>query len=243
MAKKKATSLAANRKKRNARRNPSDPDVVERMNKRHEKERTANPPVMSDLTHVVLPGFGAYAASRVLQRIAFSVIMRRWPRLAKHAHAATGLAAFASAWLLAHRVAKIAKFHDGILVGTGVAALQGVAQAYLPAKYNWLTDDCKADTAALPPPRRRVPLAKAKDIVPSTVGDEFSYLEDPWTDTSPTTQTISPPKAARTPIASAMKYAKANDNDDTSAFDTDLSDVLGADEGVDDLFSGVFEQN
>jgi len=253
MAKKKApatVSLAANRKKRKARRNPADPAVVERMNRRHEAERktrvaTANPPVLSDLTNVILPGFGAYAASRVFQRIAFTMVGRRWPKLAKHTHAASGLAAFGAAWLLAHRWARLAKYHDGILVGTGVAALQGVAQAYLPAKYNWLLADCKQSDVT---PTKVKVASKAASMLakksPASVGDEYSYLEDQLDEAERApVRTIDPPRATRRPIAIAMKVAEGNDNDATSAFDTDLSDLLEANEGVDDLFSGVFEQN
>ncbi len=222
-------SLAKYRKKRKASRpNPA----------------TANPPAMVDLTHAVLPGFGAYAASRVLQRIAFTVVSKRWPRLAKHAHAATGVASFAGAWLLAHRWSKLAKFHDGILVGSGVAALQGVAQCYLPAKYNWLISDCSAPTgkvAGLPAGMRPV---KMERMAKPTAGDEFDYLEEQLEAIERTpARTISPPKAARTPIASAMKHAELNDADDTSTFDADLSDILEGGEGVDDLYSGSFEQN
>ena len=40
-----------------------------------------------------------------------------------------------------------------------------------------------------------------------------------------------------------MKVADINDNDDTAVFDGDLSDLLEPGEGVDDLYSGAFEQD
>lgn len=246
MANKKATpalaSLAAKRKKRKpaARRNPAAAPAARAM--------TANPPALADLTHVVLPGFGAYAASRILQRVAFTVVGRRFPRLAKHTHAITGVAAFGAAWMLAHRWAKLAKYHDGILVGTGVAALHGVAQAYLPSKYNWLLADC--NPATLPANAKALGKASMKRQFAAqgkpkpTAGDEFSYLEDQLDqiDDAPY-PTIKPPRASRNPVAAAMKVADINDNDDTAVFDGDLSDLLEPGEGVDDLYSGAFEQN
>lgn len=248
MPKKKATeSLAQNRKKRRARRNPAAEPVARR-------EARANPPVLSDLTHVVLPGFAGYAASRVVQRISFTMVGRRWPRLAKHAHAAAGLLSFGAAWLLAHRWSKLAKYHDGILVGTGVAALHGIAQAYLPQKYNWLLADCKpsdiAATSSGPSlEARQVAMQNSRAGAPplvgkpmSSAGDEFGYLDDELeAAASMPFQTVSPPKAVRTPVAAAMKVAEGNDNDPTSTFDADLADLLEQGESVDDLYSGSFE--
>lgn len=131
---KKKPSLAANRRKRRA---------------RAKANPAANPPAWHDFTHVILPGFAAYGAVRVLQRIAFTLIGKRWPRFAKHAHAATGVIAAGGAWAFAHKLPKVGQFHDAILMGSGVAALQGVYSAYVPKKYGWLLSDC--DTSQLAP--------------------------------------------------------------------------------------------
>ena len=245
MGKKKApASLAANRKKRQARRNPAAAPVERRVAR-------ANPPMLSDLTQVILPGFGAYAASRVLQRMAFTIVGRRWPKLAKHTHAATGLLSFGAAWLLAHRWERLAKYHDGILVGTGVAALHGVAQAYLPQKYNWLLADCRPSELVPAAPSLQARQEALRDSkvaaivgtsVASTAGDEFAYLDDELDAiANQPFQTVAPPRAVRTPVASAMKVADGNDAGSADKFDADLADLLEPGEGVDDLYSGAFE--
>lgn len=250
MGKKKAGSIAANRQKRKARRNPAAEPVARRSAR-------VNPPALHDLTHVVLPGFGAYAASRVAQRIAFTVVGRRWPRLARHTHAAAGLLSFGAAWMLAHRWSRLAKYHDGILVGTGVAALHGLAQAYLPAKYNWLLADCKTSelgtgtgTSSSAPSLEARQVAARNSRMADLTGkpmssagdDEFAYLDDEVEDAARAPfQTVSPPKAVRAPVAAALKVADRNDEGDASKFDVDLADLLEPGESVDDLYSGAFE--
>lgn len=141
-APKKKISLAAHRKKRKAKR--SNPAPAPR----------SNPGAGHDFTHVILPGFAAYALVRIAQRIAFTLVGRRWPRMAKHAHAGAGVLAATGAWFGAHRLPKVGQFHDSIVMGSSIAAIQGVWSSYVPQKYNWLLADCRATDvkpAALPP--------------------------------------------------------------------------------------------
>jgi hypothetical protein len=229
---KKTGTLAANRSKR-ARR----ATVVKRAN-----PAAANPPVTSDLLNVVLPGFGAYAASRTVSRVAFSLVQKRWPKLGKHAHALAGVASFGGVWLLAHRFKRLAKYHDGIVVGSGIAALHGLAQAYLPAKYRWLLTDPKPEDVAAPalPVRAAVALpAPAIDEDLGSEDDDFSrMLERMERNASKVTRTIAPPRPSSAPIANAMSLADDGDGD----LDPDLAATLG-DEDVDDLYSGSFSAN
>lgn len=232
-AKTKASKVIAKRRKQ------------PRANPAPSRASRANPPVVSDLTHVVLPAFGAYALTRVFSRIVFSMVQKRWPKFGKHAHAASGVAAFIGAWFLAHRWSRLAKYHDGVIVGTGIAAAQGVAQTYLPAKYNWLLADPKAaDVAAAAPAPQQQLLEPTGAYEETGAGDEYDVFEaqlDAIESPRGRNRTVAPPKATRTPVASAMRAAAHNDDDDTSAFDIDLVGELGADEDVDDLYSGAFE--
>jgi len=232
---KKRFRLVTNRRRRRARANPS-PSSAPR----------ANPPIGSDFVNVLLPGFAAYTATRFIQRIVYTMVQRRWPKLGKHAHAAAGAIAFGGVWFFAHKVKSLARFHDGVVMGSGVAAFQGVAQCYLP-KYGWLTSDCKAEDvarkngngAAALPPGTTVATPEAEGM------DEYSYLEaeldaiDGGRRAAPA-RTIAPRKATRHPVAAAMKVAGTNAGM-ASDMDDDLLSELGDDEDVDDLYSGAFE--
>jgi len=220
--------LAANRRRRRAR-------AIAAPAPR--KALRANPPASSDLTHVLLPGFLAYAGTRVLQRIVYSLVQKRWPKWGKHAHAATGLATATAAWFGAHRVSRIAPYHDGVLAGTSIAALHGAAAAWLPAKYNWLLADCKPSDVSAPSTGTPAPVLETTSS--ASAGDEYSYLEDMLEETPRTARSGPPPKASRTPVANAMKVAAANGSDDVD-LDPDLMSELGDDEDVDDLYTGPF---
>ena len=162
-AKKTATTkatLATNRRRRQSRRNPGS--VV------------ANPPAGQDFMRVLLPGFGAYAATRVLQRIVYQLVQKRWPKLGKHAHALAGAAAFGGVWFGAHRVKRLEAYHDGIVAGSAIAALHGIAACYLPAKYAWLISDCKPSDAKAP----ALPASTISELPAGPVAaDDFDFLE------------------------------------------------------------------
>lgn len=191
----------------------------------------ANPPMVSDFTHVILPGFGAYAVTRFLQRIAFTVASKRWPKLAKHIHALSGVAAFGGSWFALHRIKGAAPYHDGILVGSGIAALQGVAQAYLP-KYAWMTSDVTGSTA----PSASVAAKNAAELPSAAEGDEYSYLED---DAAPArARTVRAPKGSG--VGATLRMASQATGDKPGQVDTDLMDELGDGETLDDFGGGIF---
>lgn len=234
-----AKSLAANRRRRRAR-------TTITKTTREVRETRQNPagPGVGDLTHVVLPGFAAYAGTRIVQRMVFTVVAKRWPNFAKHAHALAGAATFGAAWFFAHRIKRIANYHDGIIVGSGVAALQGVAQCYLPTKYSWLLADCSPDDVTPIDPNAVQPLPSAAT---QTDGDEYSYLEEPVAQversSSKRTRTVRGPKPSRTPVANAMKMATAGQDLSNVTLDPDLLQELGDDEAIDSLYSGAFSTN
>lgn len=234
--------LAANRKRRKKAKRVTT--TVTSRTVRTVRANPANPPILADFTNVLLPGFAAYAATRTLARMVFAVVQKRWPRLGKHAHAAAGLLSFGGVWLLGHRIEKLAKYHDGIVMGSGVAALHGVAQAYLPEKYRWLLADPKPSDVAKPTSMAPAPAARAPMLEEPTGGDEFSYLEAQLTELERTGKrkgTIAAPRPTATPVQSALDVAAAAAQDG-SALDLDLSEELGG-EDLDDLYGGSFAPN
>ena len=68
------------------------------------------------------------------------MVIRRFPKLAKHASVLSTLAAAGAAWLLVHRIDKVKQYHTPVVVGAGIATIQTVVQAYLP-KYGWMVSD------------------------------------------------------------------------------------------------------
>lgn len=171
---------------------------------------TANPPVGTDLLHSVLPGFGAYAATRLLSRIVYSLVQRKWPKLGKHAAALAATGAFGTAWLGAHRIQRLAPYHDVIVIGSGVAALQTIVRTYLP-RYGWIVADPKpADVQPAALPAAAATAAAQAELQ----GDEYSYLEAELE------------QRTGTPMPQIS--------------DEDIAAVLGDDEEVEDLYTGTF---
>jgi hypothetical protein len=108
-----------------------------------------NPPPMQDVMEFILPGFAGYAGTRLASRIVHGVVIKKYPKLAKHASVLSTFTAAAGAWLAVHRIEKIKQYHTPVVVGAGIAALQTAVQAYLP-KYGWMVSDhnIKAKSAA-----------------------------------------------------------------------------------------------
>jgi hypothetical protein len=239
---KKATAipktLAANRRRRKARSNPGS-------------TAAANPPIAKDITHVLLPGFAGYAATRVLQRIVFMIVQRKWPKFGKHASAVAGVAGFGGVWFFAHKIQRLAPYHDGIVMGSGVAALHGIATCYMPTKYKWLLTDCRPedvrpeDVAPKSAQLDAATLQQQARLAPTpTADDEFSYLERQLDAAaaggSRRAHTIAPPKRSARPIANALQMASHGSDGE---LDPDLTGELSDGESVDDLYSGPFSDN
>lgn len=206
--------------------------------------RRANPPVLDDFTHVLVPGFLAYAGTRILQRIVYSIVQRRWPKLGKHAHALSGVAAAAGVWIIGHRIKALAKYHDGVVLGSGIAAGHGLAVCYLPKKYNWLLADCKPSDVK-PANGEQIAAAQQAQLAPAD-GDEYSYLEAQLDEVerggSKAARTIPAPRGSTRPIGKAMAMATAGQNDGAD-LDPDLMDALEPGEDVDSFYTGAFSTN
>ena len=126
---KKKRGLAAY-KKRSSKRAKKNNDIVAKT----------NPPLAQDLAEFIVPGFAGYAGTRMTSRVVHGMILKKYPKLAKHASVLSTLGAATAAWLLVHRVEKIKQYHTPVVVGAGIAAIQTVVQAYLP-KYGWMVSD------------------------------------------------------------------------------------------------------
>lgn len=105
-----------------------------------ESSAKANPPPLTDFVEFIAPGFAGYAGTRFASRAIHTMVLKRWPKLARHASVISTFGAAGLAWLLVHRVKKISRYHTPVVVGAGIAALQTATQAYLP-KYGWLVSD------------------------------------------------------------------------------------------------------
>jgi hypothetical protein len=129
MAKKKG--LAAYKKTKKTKRAKRNREIVRAKD---------NPPIAKDLMEFVLPGFAGYAGTRLVSRVVHGMVLKRFPKLAKHASVLSTAAAATGAWFLAHRVERIQEHSTPIVVGASIAAIQTVVQAYLP-KYGWMVSD------------------------------------------------------------------------------------------------------
>jgi hypothetical protein len=92
----------------------------------------------------ILPAFGSYAASRFLERMAFVQVMKRWPKLGKHAPVVAGLIAAVAAHYLGKKVKALKKYENPIMIGAAIALIQTLIQTYLPT-FGWIVSDFSAD--------------------------------------------------------------------------------------------------
>ena len=125
--------------------------LVRRYKRRKHKGESSsprsNPPMFQDLVEFIGPGFAGFAVSRFGTRIATTQIGQRWPSWGKHAGGVAAVGSFLAAWLLAHKVKLLEKFHTPIVVGAGIAALQSLIQLYIP-RLGWMVSDASPELAA-----------------------------------------------------------------------------------------------
>lgn len=110
-----------------------------------------NPPLIQELAEFIGPGFAAFAATRFGTRIAAQTIAKKKPTWGKHAGAIASVGSFVAAWLLAHRLKWLEKYHTPIAVGAGIAALQSLIQLYVP-KLGWMVADASPELAQVSAP-------------------------------------------------------------------------------------------
>jgi hypothetical protein len=146
VAKRATKATKVMRPKRRARRNPDDAGVVSSAT--GILAPVANPPDMSELADFVLPGFAGFAATKLLARIVAVQAAKRWPNAGKHVAVGSTVVAFLAAWMLLHRIKKLAPYQMPATVGAGIAALQSAVAAWLP-KYGWMVSEPSAENAPL----------------------------------------------------------------------------------------------
>ena len=128
-----------------------------RLQRRYRKKKknpsssapSKNPTAFSDIVEFAGPGFAAFAATRFSTRVIATQVAKRKPSLGKHAGAVASVGAFFAAWLLAHRVKWLAKYHTPIVVGAAIAGLQSLIQLYIP-RLGWMVADATPELAAAP---------------------------------------------------------------------------------------------
>jgi hypothetical protein len=175
-------------------------------------------------------GVGAYGGTRLIQRMAWTLVAKKRPKWAKHAHAAAGALAFAAAWFVGRRVKAIAAYQEAVLMGTGIAAAQGIVAAFIP-KYAWLMNDCRPEDLKLPAGQ-----AAAEGSATPSAGDEgYDYLEEQLAQY----ERGGAQRRTKAPVAAALQAAAAASGD--TGLEESLLEELGDGENIDDLYGGVFE--
>lgn len=178
-------------------------------------------------------GAAGYAGTRVVQRIAWTLTNKRRPTWSKHAQAIAGVATFGAVLYGASKVRALDGYHEAIVVGSGVAAAQGVVQAYIP-KYAWLLQDPHNSDA------RQLPAAAAQDaqdaLAPQGDPDD-DLLEQQIRQMERLPQQR--PQQRKAPVAQALQTA-AIASGDGGELDETLLEEMG-DENIDDLYAGTFE--
>lgn len=152
--KKRKQPASLKRNPRKAHRKPAAPTAFKRrMRKRHRRpapDYTPNPGgSMSDLSELAIDagaGFAAFAASRLLTRIASVQIEQRKPKWGKHAGAVAALAQVGLAYYAAPKVRSVAAYQVPIVLGTALAAAQSIIQLYIP-KLAWMVSDASPELA------------------------------------------------------------------------------------------------
>lgn len=121
-----------------------------RLHRRYVKKTfKANPPLFTDLVEFVVPGFGGFAATRFVTRVAMQQVAQRAPSWGKHAGAVASVGSFLAAWFLAHKWKWLEKWHTPIVVGSAIAAGQSLLQIYAPNLLGWIVSDATPEIAAV----------------------------------------------------------------------------------------------
>jgi hypothetical protein len=134
------TKRVATRKRATKKKNPPKRKTPAKKN----PAQVANPPIFEDITEIILPGVGSYAASRIVGRVAYKVARKKSPTFAKHAGAVAPAAFVIALWFLVHKVKRFEKYHGPALIGASIGAIQALLRTYLPA-YGWILNDYHLD--------------------------------------------------------------------------------------------------
>lgn len=141
MAKKRRKpSLAEYSKKVAARKKKRAPNPAKKQN----AALVGNP--WTGLAELILPGLGGYAATRLGGRIAYSATKSKLPNFCRHAGPIGSVLTAAGLFFGSQRFETLEPYHEQIVVGAAIGAVQTVAQTYMP-QYAWILDDFHVDAA------------------------------------------------------------------------------------------------
>lgn len=127
--------------------------LARKYRRRHRSsgQPTPNPGLSRDFMDLVLPGFASFAAARFTTRMVTLAIAKKWPKLAHHAGAIASVGVFAGGYYGAHKISALSKYHEGIMLGTGVATMATLLQTYVPAM-GWIIAEVAPAELAPPAP-------------------------------------------------------------------------------------------
>jgi hypothetical protein len=160
--------------------------------------------------------------------MATAQISKRWPKFAKHAGAIASVGTFAAAWLGAHRVKYLEKYHHPLVVGSGLAALQSLIQLYVPKIGALLGDPVQQQpmmAGAKQAPLLAAPAVTApipQGFAPTTANEWYSYNDSFDAGSYKGKVEAAPPP---TPGAEQMPDTDVSDLLDNSDLQLDNSDM------------------
>lgn len=134
----KLTRNVASRKRKAPRRRPRP----RRVNPEPAAKSKAS--MLQGFGELVIPGIAAYAGTRLAGRIAYKLGRKKSARFAKHAGALTPPLIAVGAFVAAHKSDRLAAYRDGLIIGSTIAGIQALVQAYLP-QYGWILNDYHLD--------------------------------------------------------------------------------------------------
>lgn len=113
-------------------------------------------------------GFAGYAVTRLLSRVAYSLVVKRFPRLADHIAVGVSAGGAVGIYLTTRYWERASAYQEPAMVGAGVALLQVVVQTYLP-KFGWVVSDLdpgqyEPSKTALPAPDLEALLEENPDV-------------------------------------------------------------------------------
>ncbi len=170
MAKAKKRGLAAYKTKKRARRNPTV-----------KNEAIDIADSAEDMAIQVGSAFAGYGGSRVVARLLYTALRKKYPRLAPWSGSGAAAMVFLAIWLGGSKVKSLQKYHTALTIGAGIALLQNVIRTWIP-KLGLLVGDYQQDSttpAALPPQQNRQAVAPAQiDAATATADDDGNYGVD-----------------------------------------------------------------
>lgn len=194
-----------------------------------------NPPMFMDLVEFIGPGFGAFAATRMASRVVAIQVAKRWPGFAPHAGVAASAGTFLAAWLLAHRVKMLERFHTPLVVGAGIATLQTMVQTWFPG-LGWMVSDAGSEVAAVSAPSSAQLATGDDDLMDVTNSEEGWHVMNDAHDAgrfAPSYERKQQPRPhARATGKPPTPKADSNSGDD------DLYDILENDEEMANVMGG-----